>query len=189
MARVKDKRCGGSGGRSGGHRHPERRAAIAKKAARMMSVEEVEAADTARRVRHQHCARVSSLPKRLPCHARVLTGCIWVASGVRVADREAGWTSTSRADRKAERAHRRRRRLCRFWRGRLRRRRRLCRLARSAASWLPLSRAALDRCVGVHLNGATFSHAARAVRLMPGKSVRKWLRRVRVGVRAEHVNS
>lgn len=54
---------------------------------------------------------------------------------------------------------------------------------------LPLSRAALDRCVGVHLNGATFSHVARAVRLVPGKSVRKWLQRVRVGVRAEHVNS
>lgn len=54
---------------------------------------------------------------------------------------------------------------------------------------LPLSRAALDRCVGVHLNGATFSHVARAVRLMPEKSVHKWLQRVRVGVRAEHVNS
>ena len=51
---------------------------------------------------------------------------------------------------------------------------------------LPLSRAALDRCVGVHLNGATFSHVARAVRLVPGKSVRKWLRRESGGVRAEH---
>jgi len=39
----------------------ELRAAIAKKAARMMSVEEVEAADTARRVRHQHSrARASA---------------------------------------------------------------------------------------------------------------------------------
>ena len=44
---------------------------------------------------------------------------------------------------------------------------------------LPLSRATLDRCVGVHLNGATFSHIARAVRLVPGKSVRKWLRQQR----------
>ena len=42
---------------------------------------------------------------------------------------------------------------------------------------LPLSRAALDRCVGTHLNGTTFSHVARAVRLVPGTSVRKWLRR------------
>ena len=42
---------------------------------------------------------------------------------------------------------------------------------------LPLSRAVLDRCVGVHLNGATFSHVARAVRLVPGKSVCQWLRR------------
>ena len=41
---------------------------------------------------------------------------------------------------------------------------------------LPLSRAALDRCVGTHLNGTTFSHVARAVRLVPGTSVRKWLR-------------
>ena len=44
---------------------------------------------------------------------------------------------------------------------------------------LLLSRAALDRCVGKHLNGATFSHVARAVRLTPGKSVRKWLRQQR----------
>jgi hypothetical protein len=44
-------------------------------------------------------------------------------------------------------------------------------------SWaLPLSRDALDRCVGVHVNGATFSHVARAVRLVPGKSVRKLMR-------------
>ena len=35
---------------------------------------------------------------------------------------------------------------------------------------LPLSRASLDRCVGMHLNGATFSHVARAVKLVPGKS-------------------
>ena len=41
---------------------------------------------------------------------------------------------------------------------------------------LPLSHAALDRCVGAHLNGARFSHVARAVRLVPGKSVRAWLR-------------
>ena len=41
---------------------------------------------------------------------------------------------------------------------------------------LPLSRASLDRCVGVHLNWATFSHVARAVRLLPGVSVRKWIR-------------
>jgi hypothetical protein len=41
---------------------------------------------------------------------------------------------------------------------------------------LPLSRASLDRCVGAHLNGASFSHVARAVRLVPGKSVRKRLR-------------
>jgi len=41
---------------------------------------------------------------------------------------------------------------------------------------LPLSRASLDRCVGTHLNGATFSHVARAVRLIPGKSLRKRLR-------------
>ena len=45
------------------------------------------------------------------------------------------------------------------------------------ASALPLSRASLDRCVGKHLNGATFSHVARAVRLVPGKSVRKRLAR------------
>ena len=43
---------------------------------------------------------------------------------------------------------------------------------------LPLSRANLDRCVGSRLNGARFLHIARAVRLVPGKSVRK---RVRCG--------
>ena len=42
---------------------------------------------------------------------------------------------------------------------------------------LPLSRESLDRCVGAHLNGARFSHVARAVRLVPGKSLRKRLRR------------
>ena len=42
---------------------------------------------------------------------------------------------------------------------------------------LPLSRASLDRCVGMHLNGATFSHVARAVRLVPGKSVRRMVAR------------
>ena len=42
---------------------------------------------------------------------------------------------------------------------------------------LPLSRASLDRCVGMHLNGASFSHVARAVRLVPGKSVRRMLAR------------
>ena len=42
---------------------------------------------------------------------------------------------------------------------------------------LPLSRATLDRCVGIHRNGAMFSHVARAVRLVPGKSVHKWLQR------------
>jgi len=42
---------------------------------------------------------------------------------------------------------------------------------------LPLSRESLDRCVGARLNGATFSHVARAVRLVPGKSLRKRLRR------------
>ena len=42
---------------------------------------------------------------------------------------------------------------------------------------LPLSRAALDHCVGAQLNGAHFSHVARAVRLVPGKSLRKRLRR------------
>ena len=42
---------------------------------------------------------------------------------------------------------------------------------------LPLSRAALDRCVGLQLNGARFSHVARAVRLLLGKSLRKRLRR------------
>ena len=41
---------------------------------------------------------------------------------------------------------------------------------------LPLSRAALDRCVGARLTGARFSHVARAVRLMPGKSVRMRMR-------------
>ena len=41
---------------------------------------------------------------------------------------------------------------------------------------LPLSRAALDRCVGAQLHGARFSHVARAVRLLPGKTVRKRLR-------------
>lgn len=41
---------------------------------------------------------------------------------------------------------------------------------------LPLSRANLDRCVGARLNGARFSHVARAVRLVPGKSVRKRVR-------------
>ena len=40
---------------------------------------------------------------------------------------------------------------------------------------LPLSRAALDCCVGAQLNGARFSHVARAV--VPGKSLRKRLRR------------
>ena len=44
---------------------------------------------------------------------------------------------------------------------------------------LPLTHASLNRCVGTHLNGATFSHVARAVRLVPGKSLRKWLRRQR----------
>ena len=38
---------------------------------------------------------------------------------------------------------------------------------------MPLSRAALDRCVG-----ARFSHVARAVRLVPGKGLRKRLRPV-----------
>jgi hypothetical protein len=42
---------------------------------------------------------------------------------------------------------------------------------------LPLTRASLDRCVGMHLNGATFSHVARAVKLVPGKSVRRMLAR------------
>ena len=42
---------------------------------------------------------------------------------------------------------------------------------------MPLSRAALDRCVGAQLNGARFSHVARAVRLaVPGKRLRKRLR-------------
>ena len=40
---------------------------------------------------------------------------------------------------------------------------------------LPLSRAALDRCVGAQLNGARFSHVARAVHLVPGKHVCKRL--------------
>ena len=42
---------------------------------------------------------------------------------------------------------------------------------------LPLSRAALDQCVGAQLNGARFSHVARAVRLVPGKSVHTRMRR------------
>ena len=42
---------------------------------------------------------------------------------------------------------------------------------------LPLSRAALDHCVGAKLNGARFSHVARAVRLVPGTSLQKRLRR------------
>ena len=42
---------------------------------------------------------------------------------------------------------------------------------------LPLSRAALNQCVGAQLNGARFSHVARAVRLVPGKRLRKRLRR------------
>ena len=42
---------------------------------------------------------------------------------------------------------------------------------------LPLTRASLDRCVGMHLNGASFSHVARAVRLVPEKSVRRMLAR------------
>jgi hypothetical protein len=46
---------------------------------------------------------------------------------------------------------------------------------------LPLSRAALDHCVGAQLNGARFSHVARAVRLVPGKSLRKRLRREACG--------
>ena len=41
---------------------------------------------------------------------------------------------------------------------------------------LPLSRASLDHCVGAQLNGARFSHVARAVRLVPGKSLSKRLR-------------
>jgi hypothetical protein len=32
---------------------------------------------------------------------------------------------------------------------------------------VPLTRASLDRCVGSHLNGAAFSHVARAMRLVP----------------------
>ena len=44
-------------------------------------------------------------------------------------------------------------------------------------SALPLTRASLDRCVGSHLNGATFSHVARAIRLIPSKSLCKRLRR------------
>ena len=50
----------------------ERRAAIAKKAARILSVEEVEPADTPRQVRHLHCARAHSGPK-LDCEMRALT--------------------------------------------------------------------------------------------------------------------
>ena len=46
------------------------------------------------------------------------------------------------------------------------------------ARTLPLSRAALDHCVGARLNGARFSHVARAVRLVPGKGLRKRLRPV-----------
>ena len=46
---------------------------------------------------------------------------------------------------------------------------------------LPLSRAALDHCVGAQLNGARFSHVARAVQLVPGKSLRKQLRRESCG--------
>ena len=42
---------------------------------------------------------------------------------------------------------------------------------------LPLSRTSLDRCVGAQLNGARFSHVARAVRLVPGTSLQKRLRR------------
>ena len=43
---------------------------------------------------------------------------------------------------------------------------------------MPLSCASLDRSVGVHYpNGAKFSHVARAIRLLPGKSLCKWLRR------------
>ena len=34
-----------------------------------------------------------------------------------------------------------------------------------------------NHCVGAKLNGATYSHVARAVRLVPGKSLRKRLRR------------
>ena len=49
---------------------------------------------------------------------------------------------------------------------------------------LPLSRASLDRCVGMHLNGATFSHVARAVKLVPGRSVRKRLARHACGALA-----
>ena len=44
-------------------------------------------------------------------------------------------------------------------------------------SALLLTRASLDRCVGSHLNGATFSHVARAIRLIPSKSLCKRLRR------------
>ena len=50
---------------------------------------------------------------------------------------------------------------------------------------LPLSRETLDRCVGAQLNGARFSHVARAVRLVAGKSLRKRLRR-EARVRALH---
>ena len=39
-----------------------------------------------------------------------------------------------------------------------------------------LVRVARPRCVGAQLNGARFSHVARAVRLVPGKSLSKRLR-------------
>mmetsp|Transcript_10508 Transcript_10508/g.31033 ORF Transcript_10508/g.31033 Transcript_10508/m.31033 type:complete len:366 (-) Transcript_10508:246-1343(-) len=42
---------------------------------------------------------------------------------------------------------------------------------------LPLSRQSLDRCAGLLTDGTKFSHVARAVRLLPGKSVKKQLRR------------
>lgn len=41
---------------------------------------------------------------------------------------------------------------------------------------LPLTRESLDRCVGKHLNGATFSKVARATRLEPGKRAKKRMR-------------
>ena len=44
-------------------------------------------------------------------------------------------------------------------------------------SALPLSRESLDRCAGLLTDGTKFSHVARAVRLLPGKSVKKQLRR------------
>ena len=46
------------------------------------------------------------------------------------------------------------------------------------ASALPLLRAALDRCVGALRSGVRFSYVARAVRLVPGKCLRKRLRLV-----------